>query len=264
MGDGDGVRRPLGGGQRRGGAFGFGVVLAALAAGLQGEDEIGGLLGQPFAGGLIAGREGEGPGLAALDGFEDGVEGAGGGGGGGDVACAVAVRAADIHADAPVGGGGVVGGEGLDAEHDLDFVSGVEGGEGLQGGEHAPVGPGAGFGGIAEGEGADEGADGFVDADRVDGAVEAEEGVWGWGGFGLDFWHAGKMFFLCSQIWLGDGGRGWRVQEAGVFFWVECGWRPIGTECGDDRSVGRGCLSDRVRRFRGVRSTFRYYAGRRG
>jgi hypothetical protein len=50
-----------------------------------------------------------------------------------------AVQWAEVHADAPAGGGGVVGGHRLDAEHDLDFVAGVEGGEGEEGAVHAPV-----------------------------------------------------------------------------------------------------------------------------
>jgi hypothetical protein len=68
-------------------------------------------------------------GLAAFQGSQHGVEGAGGGAGGGDVAGAVAVRLGQIHAETPAGQGGVVGGHGLNTEHDLDFVAGVEGGE---------------------------------------------------------------------------------------------------------------------------------------
>ena len=65
--------------------------------------------------------------------------GARGGAGGGDVAGAVAVGAAEVHADAKACGGGVIGLEGLDAEHDLDLVAGVEGGEAEHGAEHAPM-----------------------------------------------------------------------------------------------------------------------------
>ena len=134
-------------------------------------------------------------GLAAFEGFQQGVEGSRGGRGGGDVAGAVAFGEGAVHAEAPGGGGGVVGGEGLDTEHDLDFVAGVEGGEGLQGAVDAAVGLGLGVGWVFEGEGSDEGSDGFVDEGWVDGAVFVEEDG-GWLGQGC---HVSCEFLLCSK-----------------------------------------------------------------
>ena len=132
--------------------------------------------------------------LAAFEGAQHGVEGAGGGAGGGDVTGAVAVRLGQIHADAPGGHGGVVGGHGLDAEHDLDFVAGVEGGEADHGAIHAPVAPGGWFVGVKR-QGSHDRSNGLGDEGWVDRAVGLEDGVpvVGRGGFG-DVVHVRVMF----------------------------------------------------------------------
>jgi hypothetical protein len=135
----------------------------------------------------------QGASLAALDGFQQGVEGACGGGGGGDVADAVAFGVFEVHAEAPQRGGGVVGGERLDPEHELDFVAGAQVGERGQGVEHAPCGEVGGFVGVLEREGAHEGANGFAHAGWMDGSVWLIEGarVGLEGCFGLCWMHSG-------------------------------------------------------------------------
>jgi hypothetical protein len=134
------------------------------------------------------------------------------------------VREAEVHADAPAGPGGVVGGQCLDTEHDLDLVPGVEGGEGAHRAEHAAVAPTAGFGGI-EREGAQQGANGFMDEGWVDGAVFVEDrfGFVGWGGcggggvgLGGDVAHGWFGFLLCSK-WVWTWGGRWSLQGVGNF-----------------------------------------------
>ena len=198
------VRRPPGSTPRAGPglAIGFAVIFATAAPlGPLGMKWVGSVTVHWRDSGRPSGTE---SGLAwrRSSALQQRVEGAGGVGGGGDVAGAVAVGLAEVHADAPAGGGGVIGGQGLDTEHDLDFVAGVERGECAHGAVHAPVAP-AGRLCRVERQGAHQGADGLLHEGGIDRSVFIEDGAgvvsWGWVGRGGIGHRAQIGFLICSN-----------------------------------------------------------------
>ena len=119
------------------------------------------------------------------------------------MAGALAVRLAEVHADAPAGGG-VVGAAGTDAEHDLGLVARVEGGEAAQAAVHAAIALGPQARWCREGQVAQDDADGFFDEVWLEGACFG--GRWRLGRRVSRFrwfdgsWYAGHGFLVMPGV----------------------------------------------------------------